>query len=64
VKRVMNTEYSGRCPFCVGLFQVGIVDDEVPAVTHTLPMCQKFQELDPLQFIIAAREEKERLSRN
>jgi hypothetical protein len=40
------------CPFCgVAAFAIG----DPPLVGHKMPMCEKFKELDALEYVTAAR---------
>lgn len=46
------------CPFCGLEIQVGGIKFEgelVDGVLHELPMCETFEELEPTEFIQAAR---------
>lgn len=46
-----------KCPFCRGTAMFGFIDsDDFGALLHSLPMCKKFEELPPDQFITAVRQ--------
>lgn len=45
------------CGFCGGEC---IADTDPPLVAHYLPSCQKYQELEPFEFLKASREEHAR----
>lgn len=47
------------CPFCTGYFSISVKGGEPNGVIHTLPLCNKFQDLSPDRFLEAARLEKE-----
>jgi hypothetical protein len=47
------------CPFCGGTYAAQTGPDGRAAggmVTHTLPACSKWLRLDPVDFLVAARE--------
>jgi len=51
-----QTSATFRCPFCGGAF--GAIEketDQLPGLTHSLPPCRKFLELDVVEFLAAAR---------
>lgn len=51
-------ELIGRCPFCGKEYGYTVDGDGRPdGVTHAMPMCSKFQQLDPMEFLTAARNE-------
>jgi hypothetical protein len=39
------------CPYCNQKVTVGEMADGAMAVAHTMPMCNKFDSLDPAKFI-------------
>ncbi len=45
-----------QCAFCTGTWWASLADG---AVVHTMPMCQKFRELEPDEFVRACRIEME-----
>lgn len=44
-----------QCPFCGLLYSV-VQSGDSHSVTHGLPMCRKYEALDPLEFLVAARQ--------
>lgn len=44
------------CPFCGGEFAIV----EPAGVLHVEPACQTFLDLEPLEYLVAARRERER----
>jgi transcription elongation factor Elf1 len=40
-----------KCPFCNQTVTIGKLPDERTAITHTLPICEKFSELEPTEFV-------------
>lgn len=45
-----------KCPFCNGTAHVGhMQSDGEGAVLHTLPMCEKFEQLPPDEYLQAVR---------
>lgn len=53
----MKPEGSANCPFCSGTYSLSRDCDGkgTPGAFHTLPSCQRFLDLDPLDFAVAAR---------
>lgn len=45
-----------KCP-CGGAVTVGYTSSGDPMVTHTVPYCQKFHELDGLDFVVWIRQQ-------
>jgi hypothetical protein len=43
------------CPFCGLLYSV-VQSGDNHSVLHGLPMCRKFEALEPLEYLIAARQ--------
>jgi hypothetical protein len=43
-----------KCPFCGGTIMVQV---EEYAVLHTIPVCSKYFDLEPLEFLEAVNEE-------
>lgn len=41
-----------RCPFCKGTFRANA---DAGTVEHSLPACERFDALDALDFVVAAR---------
>jgi len=50
-------ETSFKCPFC-GRDVVAQVLEKHDQVLHSMPMCELFEKLDPLDYLIAARKAK------
>ena len=46
---------TGPCPFCAGEFSAGYDREGTPAVTHTAPVCTRFDELEPIAYLEAVR---------
>jgi hypothetical protein len=40
-----------KCPFCGRDVTIGKLPDDLIAITHVLPICVKFEELEPSDFI-------------
>jgi hypothetical protein len=40
-----------KCPFCGRDVTIGKLPDDQVAITHVLPMCSRFEELDPSEFV-------------
>lgn len=52
---VYTPEVSFPCMFCGGTAGAGHTDSGTPAVVHTLPHCETFEKLDPLDYLRANR---------
>lgn len=50
---VLVGEEVGRCHFCGGV--LGQVFDP-PGVTHSMPMCEQYEYMEPLEFLRANRQ--------
>jgi hypothetical protein len=51
-EKVLTSEVSGKCPFCGLDISFGGSNSE-PFAAHAVPMCEKFKQLDALQFLEA-----------
>lgn len=44
-----------RCPFCGLEASAGFGSNGRPVVVHKMPMCERFEAMDPIDFLTAAR---------
>lgn len=42
------------CPFCTGRVNV---NEDMTQILHTVPLCRRFRNMDPLEFVIEANNE-------
>ena len=54
-ERTIRADVRFRCPFCGVEAAAGYSDRGRPVVVHQLPICDKFDELGPVEFLTAAR---------